>query len=42
VKALFLLLLGLCHLDDVDAVRAAPGDLVERVENMVDALISRP
>jgi AcrR family transcriptional regulator len=42
VKALFLLLLGLCHLDDVDSVRASQADLVKRVEGMVDALISRP
>jgi AcrR family transcriptional regulator len=41
VKALFLLLLGLCHLDDVAAVRAPQADVVERVELLVDALIAR-
>jgi len=42
VKALFLLLLGLCHFDDVSAVRAAPSDVVERVEHVVDALVQPP
>jgi AcrR family transcriptional regulator len=41
VKALFLLLLGLCHFDDVSAVRATQADLVDRVEHAVDALIAR-
>jgi AcrR family transcriptional regulator len=39
VKALFLLLLGLCHFDDLAAVKASPAAVVERVENFVDALI---
>jgi len=41
VKLFFLLLLGLCHYDDLVAVRAAQGGLVERVEDLVDALIAR-
>ena len=41
VKALFLLLLGLCHFDDVSAVRAGRADVAERVEHLVDALIPR-
>ena len=41
VKALFLLLLGLCHFDDVSAVRATQADVVDRVEHVVDALIAR-
>ena len=40
VKALFLLLLGLCHLDDVAAVKASRADVVERVEHLVDALVA--
>jgi AcrR family transcriptional regulator len=39
VKALFLLLLGLCHFDDLSAVRATPDGVVDRVEDLVDALI---
>lgn len=42
VKALFLLLLGLCHLDDVAAVKASRADVVERVEHLVDALVAGP
>ena len=43
VKALFLLLLGLCHLDDISAVRASRADVAHRVEQLVDALIpARP
>jgi len=42
VKALFLLLLGLCHFDDVSAVRATQADVVDRVEHVVDALVTRP
>jgi len=40
VKALFLLLLGLCHFDDLGAVRAAQAGVVDRVEDLVDALIA--
>ncbi len=39
VKTLFLLLLGLCHFDDLVAVRATQAAVVERVESLVDALI---
>ena len=39
VKALFLLLLGLCHFDDLSAVKASPAAVVERVEHFVDAVI---
>lgn len=39
VKALFLLLLGLCHVDDLSAVEAPAGDLARRIEQMVDVLV---
>lgn len=39
VKLFFLLLLGLCHFDDLVAVRAPQADVVDRVEDLVDALI---
>jgi DNA-binding transcriptional regulator YbjK len=39
VKLFFLLLLGLCHFDDLVAVRATQADVVDRVEDLVDALI---
>jgi AcrR family transcriptional regulator len=38
VKALFLLLLGLCHLEELDAVDADPALVAERVALMVDGL----
>ena len=38
VKALYLVLLGLCHLDDLSAVKAATGDVAARVELLVDAI----
>jgi AcrR family transcriptional regulator len=38
VKALFLLLLGLCHLEDLDAIGAQPALVRERVGRLVDAL----
>ena len=38
VKALFLVLLGLCHLEELDAVQADPEALGERVGAMVEAL----
>jgi AcrR family transcriptional regulator len=38
-KVLFLLLLGLCHLDDLPAVRAPRDALAERVEALVSHLI---
>jgi hypothetical protein len=41
VKALYLLLLGLCHLDDLSAVRASPADVAARVDGLVDALFPR-
>jgi AcrR family transcriptional regulator len=39
VKALFLLLLGLCHLDDVRAVETDPDALAERVMTLVGTLV---
>lgn len=42
VKALFLLLLGLCHLDDLAAVEADPDDLLTRVTTLVDVLHLSP
>jgi AcrR family transcriptional regulator len=38
VKSLFLLLLGLCHLEDLSALDAEPKQLATRVDRMVDAL----
>ena len=38
MKALFLLLLGLCHLEQLDAVRADRARLVAQVDLMVGAL----
>lgn len=38
VKTLFLLLLGLCHLDDLAAVEADPDDVLARVTTLVDVL----
>ena len=38
VKAFFLLLLGLCHVDDLDAIEARTEDLRERIDRLVDAL----
>ena len=38
VKSLFLLLLGLCHLEDLDAIDAESKQLAVRVDRMVDAL----
>lgn len=42
VKALFLLLLGLCHIEALDAVEATPEELAERVDRLVDALVPTP
>ena len=39
VKALFLLLLGLCHLDDVSSVTSDPGALARRIEELVAILV---
>ena len=39
VKALFLLLLGLCHIEALDEVEAAPDELAARVELLVDAIV---
>ena len=41
VKALFLLLLGLCHLDDVQTIRAPVGRVAEKVEAVVETLVPR-
>lgn len=38
VKALFLLLLGLCHLEDLAGVNADPDAVRDRVARMVDRL----
>lgn len=38
-KALFLLLLGLCHIDDLWAIRASGAAVAERVERLVDVLV---
>ncbi len=39
VKTLFLLLLGLCHLDDVRAIEANPEELADRVMALVATLV---
>jgi AcrR family transcriptional regulator len=41
VKALYLLLLGLCHLDDLSAVKASPSELAARIDRLVDAIFPR-
>ena len=38
LKAFFLVLLGLCHLEDLDALDTAASALRERVDRVVDAL----
>jgi hypothetical protein len=38
VKVLFLLLLGLCHVEDLSAIEASSAAVVARVERIVDAL----
>lgn len=38
VKAFFLLLLGLCHLDDLDAIDTTETALRARIDRLVDAL----
>ena len=38
VKALFLLLLGCCHLDDLDSLETAPAEFSEHVGRLVEAL----
>lgn len=39
VKAMFLLLLGLCHYDDLPAVRAPRGEVIERAERGLEAIV---
>jgi AcrR family transcriptional regulator len=39
VKALYLLLLGLCHVDNLPAVRAPRAALIERAERMAQVLV---
>ncbi|MBV8982757.1 MAG: TetR/AcrR family transcriptional regulator [Acidimicrobiia bacterium] len=39
VKTLFLLLLGLCHYDNLAAVKSTQAAVVDRVEDLVDILI---
>jgi AcrR family transcriptional regulator len=41
VKALFLLLLGLCHVEDLDGIEADPDALAVRLDRLVDALYPR-
>jgi AcrR family transcriptional regulator len=41
VKSLFLLLLGLCQLEQLDAIRAKRSDVAARVDRMVDAIYPR-
>ncbi|OMC45943.1 TetR/AcrR family transcriptional regulator [Mycobacterium sp. IS-1264] len=38
-KVVFLLLLGLCHFDDVSAIRASRAAVTERVERMIEMLV---
>jgi AcrR family transcriptional regulator len=38
-KAVFLLLLGLCHFDDLSAIRVSRGAVAERVERLIDVLV---
>jgi AcrR family transcriptional regulator len=40
VKSIFLLLLGLCHYDDLPAVRAPRGAVAERAEMAVSTLVA--
>lgn len=40
VKALFMVLLGLCHFDDLGGVRASRAAVGERVTRVVDALVA--
>lgn len=42
VKTLYLLLLGLCHVDDLSAVRASRTAIVELAEQMVRTLVPEP
>ena len=39
VKALFLVLLGLCHVDDLGAIRAPRPAVIERAERMIELLV---
>jgi AcrR family transcriptional regulator len=41
VKALFLLLLGICHVDDLEAIEATPAALAARIDRIIDALYGR-
>ena len=38
VKALYLVLLGLCHLDDLGAVKAPAAEVAARVDRLIDAI----
>jgi len=40
VQALFMLLLGLCHVDQLSSVRAARSHVIERVGDMIEVLVS--
>ena len=38
VKVFFLLLLGLCHVEDLESLDADPSALQDRVDRLIDAL----
>jgi AcrR family transcriptional regulator len=42
VKAFFMLLLGLCHLDDLESVPASSASLAQTLEGIVDHLFEGP
>lgn len=42
VQAMFMLLLGLCHADQLSAVGAARPDVVDRVSDMLRVLVAEP
>jgi hypothetical protein len=42
VKMIYLLLLGLCHVDDLPAVRAPAAAVVERAETLLRTLGEGP
>lgn len=42
IQVLFLLLLGLCHVDQLSAVAAARTDVVDRVDDMLRTLVAEP
>lgn len=42
VKALFLVLLGLCHLEDLSSIDADPAEVAQQIRVMVAALTAEP